>query len=299
MSGGVPVPVEAEIARIETTIRDDGAAYWRDPDMRRRYGELLEARAERGGTTPPRRPGAADAEIAAIEKRMRDDFAGYRADPDMQARYGALLEARGGAGRSGADIPATSPDRKGARAAMAETLGSVDMAVAGLRAAGRRDTLAALSDDGAGDFASNLRAVQMVAVDVARDLNDPAAAESFLDAFTRLPDRVQAAACQALLSDGGRHPAASAAELATYRAEDDAAATLLAEWGGNAAARLGVARARLAAIAAGLDDDERARLDHFVTTAPVGEWTAILRHLADPSPAQARPGYRSLWHEAA
>jgi hypothetical protein len=298
MSGGVPVPVEDEIARIETTIRDDSPAYWRDPDMRRRYGELLEARSARVGTARPRRPDAVAAEIADIEKRMRDDFAAYRADPELQARYGALLEVREGR-RPVVDSLPSSPGRGGSPPAVIEALGSTESVFNRMQADGQNAALAALSGGGAGEFDGNLRAVQMLAVDIARDLNDADAAERFSEAFSRLPDRVQAAAFQELLRDGGAYPAASDADLATFRVEDDAAETLLAEWGPDAAARLGVARGRLGAIAKGLDVQDRSRLDHFVTAAPAGDWAAILRHLADPSAARNRPAYRSLRRQAA
>ena len=64
--------VATEIAEIEALQRDDNVAYWKDPQMPQRYGELIAA--QEAGTAAPAGPSANAQRIAEIEA----DMAGHR-----------------------------------------------------------------------------------------------------------------------------------------------------------------------------------------------------------------------------
>ena len=84
---GAPDAIHAEIATIETQMRDDPASYYRDEQTQARYRDLITAR-ESGSALPP----VAVDEKAEIERMMRDDPRRYYGSEAIQARYRALID---------------------------------------------------------------------------------------------------------------------------------------------------------------------------------------------------------------
>ena len=269
-----------ELAEIEGTMRDDYREYARSPVMQGRYLELLDAR--NSGEAPPPADGIS-AEMATIKERIRNDNAGYQADPVMQARFLELLTAQ----ETGAE---PSGDAETVRDAIMGT----DVALADYRSSNRVETVDTLSGPSGKDFKGNMQALNSAAIEVVQDIGEQEGAENFLHGFDVLTDRVQASVFKVMLAPAFNERAATSDEMATFNAEDDAAPALMREWGANAARRKGIAGARLARMFDGLDDGETRELEHFITSAPVAEWTAMLRQLSNPEAVTKRPKFKAM-----
>ncbi len=273
--------IDSEISEIEQTISTDNSAYRGDAQMQARYLELLEAR-EAGESPQAVSPG--DTEIASIQQRMQTDFAGYQKDSEMQARYLELLSVKEGV--------VASP-LSGAAAISKADLGDPVKIIAEYRSDGKNETADVLEWEGT-DLKTNVLSINLAALNVVQDIGDEDGANIFLESFNRLPDKVQSQTFDALLAPAYDQREATSDEIATFVAEDDAGETLVEEWGENAAYRLGVVKARTAKIFAGLSVDEKRQVEHFITSAPEAEWTAILRQLGDPDPVHARQSFKEI-----
>jgi hypothetical protein len=109
-----------EIARIEQTMRERPAEYFRDEGMQGRYTDLLTAR-ERHTAAPARTSTAAAREISAIETTMRTNAAAYWKSPEMQERYVALIALRdGSAAPAGKTVIGTQRTPQSPQAMLAE-----------------------------------------------------------------------------------------------------------------------------------------------------------------------------------
>ena len=274
---------DAEIADIESTMRNDYRTYHRDPVMQGRYLELLKTR-EATASPEPGEASEADTEIAAIEHRIKHDNRGYLGDREMQDRYLALIKER--------TVEAAAPENR-----FAQPLDSA-LGIEGLPAPadvtkslienGNPLAAAALSSGGH-DLRQTAPAVQFAAMQLMQDIGTEDGADLFADSFNRLPDRAKANAIDALLShsDGERTRPPPAG-----RESRDFTAAILKEWGDDATFHAGVVGARMEKIYAGLSGDERRQVDHFFMSAPEAEWTAILRQLSSSEALHTRPDFK-------
>ena len=175
--------VAAEIATIETTMRDAPAVYRRDEAMQGRLRDLYDAQ-ERGAPAPAK-PSGAEAERAEIERIMRTDIGRYRRDEAMQGRYRTLLEevmdgdedepAEGSSGGDLAPMPTlrewtASGEDAGSYHAGAALIRSVNDVIvgAGEAAAEMESGLMALSGDARASILRELGERKPVAVEVLR-----------------------------------------------------------------------------------------------------------------------------------
>ena len=85
--------VAGEIAAIEKTMGEDNRAYWKDPAMQERYGELLEARESgEAARAPPEAAPKSSERMIEIEALMKDANGVYWHDQELQDEYRALAE---------------------------------------------------------------------------------------------------------------------------------------------------------------------------------------------------------------
>lgn len=281
-----------EIATIEQTMRTDYPTYQRNPVMQARYGELLTARE--AAPAPAREPTAVDTEIAEIEALIKTDNRAYRGDPAKQARYLELLGEQQREGSTPLKHSPAAPESTGPARDFETALGNPVEVLKDYREAGADLTADVLARGGELGAATNILAINLAALNVAHDIGDEDGASLFLESFNRLPDRAQAQTFAALLTPAYDQTEATSAELKTFVDVDAAGETLVAEWGENAAYRLGVVKARTAKIFAGLSADEKREVEHFISSAPEAEWTAILRQLGNPDALQNRPAFKKL-----
>jgi len=227
--------IDQEIATIETKMAEDSRAYWHDPALQRRYGELLKARET--GTVPA----VAGARKAEIEKMMAGGTASeYWHSPQLQQEYRAILDAEaGGAPSPGA--PRVAP------------------AGGGLAPAAGRAPAEVAKDFGVSEDAAT------VAMNTAGEIESAfgASAADINAVVSGLPDGLR----QSMIAELGnpyvpRQPEADQASVVAFR--DTAAGKLLAvRWGGDLPRRLGVALARVERFEAGLDDAAFNQWTHF------------------------------------
>lgn len=230
--------IATELAQLEAEMRQPGSAYWREPERQERYRSLIEARAA-GERNAPAVDSAA-AEKRAIREMMRDHRSAYWRGPraeELQARYHQLLGAEEPvvAGEDDAALPFDSepPAWRDTFDDLVADLGyPEDMAIrdAADAAAWRGEIERAESNAGA------------IVGALAADGGD--AGDRLIDAFDDgLTPGAKAAALSALAKfEPGWVPAATAGEMAAFRADASCGGRqLVTHWANEAPRRLGAA----------------------------------------------------------
>jgi len=161
--------------------------------------------------------------------------------------------------------------------------------------AGRHLTVAALSSAGR-SLETTIPAIQFAAAQMYHDIGTEDGVELFAGAYDRLPDKVQANVINSLLSHSDGERTGPPPDGALSRDFGDA---LLDEWAEDAEFKAGVVGARMEQIYSGLSGAEKREVDHFFTSAPEAEWTAILRQLSNSEAIQTRSDFKKMKQDRA
>ena len=237
---GSELTVEREIAGLETAMADAASDYWRGPMALANQDRYRELIRSRESGAAARPVASAQRELSDIQNMMGDYSSPYWKGPDAPRLQRRYRELIGGS---------VSPE-----------------SLAGL-------------DGFTADPEAPPRAVE-AAASIVRGL-DQADRAVLVEAWDwALPDAVRQAAIAELAAGLPSASSVTQEEIEEFAAGDPTSAELVRSWGAAARAKLGVLRARLHRIFAGLSPGDRRQARHWLDNLKPSEFRAIARHLA-------------------
>lgn len=236
---GTELAVEREIARLETAMADVGSDYWRGPSAPANQERYRDLVRSRESGSTLASISPAQRERDEIERLMGDYSSAYWKGADAPRLQQRYRELIGGS---------VAPEF-----------------LAGL-------------DGYTADPSAPPRAVE-AAASIIRDL-DQAGRAVLVEAWDwALPEAARRAAIAELAAGVPSAPPVTQDELDEFAAVDSTSAELARSWGAAARAKLGIMRARLRRIFAGLSPGDRRQAGHWLNSLKPNEFRAIAHHL--------------------
>lgn len=239
-------------------------------------GEEVEAVPEE--TLPaPIEADSVDSEIATIEKRISVDRRGYFNDPKTQARYQELIAERDG-------IPLEETEAKTTTENDTPKSKEVDVSPEV-----QEEILNYWKSEPGQKILHEWNRVGGIeesaksALKLTEDFKKTLPIESRADFETHvgaLSTNTQIAMMSELQNPYVTRSIMASADEVKLFASNDPGAELIAEWGQQAARKVGIIRARAARIAAHLSDEEYKSFDYYLAHAPATEFKAMANYLA-------------------
>jgi hypothetical protein len=230
-----------EIAVIEGRIATDRRGYFRDEPMQARYRTLVDARAS--GAPAPAGPSKASIEMRDIEKLMGKRDSEYWKGPKaagLQERYRTLIDGE----HAGVDADAWRMTAEQATQRLPVEL------VSAWRASG--------------DLMTKVRAAEDQWSGIYHGIGDRELAAEFQVSFLGLPNSVQAAIYrEAVAQPPTFSTPATAEEVAGFAKKGGGAEAAVAQWGREAATKIGRICARFDRAVATIPQADRADFFHW------------------------------------